>query len=247
MKKTAVYLNVVALISLLLLGMGQAAAAAEAPSDPGWLGVSLISSRQAPAADEAGSMPAGPAGAQVAGVVKGSPADRAGLRASDVILRVDGREVGSASQLVRAVKSRESGAWLQLEIRRDEEERRLQVRLGSREDRSGRMPIKRGWAGLTLVGVPQQLREYWGGSEDSGVLVGAIEDRSPAAVSGLRPGDLILSVDGEPFADARALTVAIRRGGIGNDVELEVSRQGAVFRIDLEIMQQPRESSDERA
>jgi serine protease Do len=231
---------------LLVLVLAVAPAAlAEGTPDPGWLGVSVVDAPDR-ARDDAATPPLRSVipGALVAGVVRDSPADRAGLRASDVVLRIDGREVGSASELVRLVQGREAAAWIEVAIERGGDERTLQVKLDSRPERSSRMPIKRGWVGLVPITVPQQLREFWGGSEESGVLVGEIDEASPAAIAGLRPGDLILRFGEREFADAGALRTAIRRGGVGNALEVEVSRQGAVFRVDLEIEDEPEEQPE---
>jgi putative serine protease PepD len=76
--------------------------------------------------------PAGEAGVPVAEVVDGGPADKAGLRAGDRILRVKGTEVDSVSDVRRAVGGESPGNKLKLEVRRDGDTKSLTVELGER-------------------------------------------------------------------------------------------------------------------
>lgn len=69
---------------------------------------------------------------RIAGVTPGSPAEKAGLQADDVILEVDREKVTSATDLARVLRSRRPGAEVTLQIRRGAEMRRLTVVLGKR-------------------------------------------------------------------------------------------------------------------
>ena len=71
-------------------------------------------------------------GAVIANIVPGSPADKAGLRRLDVVTRFGDTEVESAEELVRAVRSKEPGAKVELTVFRGDEERKLTVTLESR-------------------------------------------------------------------------------------------------------------------
>jgi S1-C subfamily serine protease len=62
---------------------------------------------------------------------------------------------------------------------------------------------------------------------------------APAELAGLRPGDLIVSVDGRPVATASDLVRSIASGGIGNETLLEVSRQGTWLEVELTIEEEP--------
>jgi putative serine protease PepD len=76
--------------------------------------------------------PAGEDGVPVAEVVDDGPADKAGLRAGDRILRIGGNEVDSVADVRRAVGTRTPGDRLELEVRRNGDTRSLTVELGER-------------------------------------------------------------------------------------------------------------------
>jgi putative serine protease PepD len=75
-------------------------------------------------------------GALVRGVVKGSPAEQAGMMARDVIVGVDRHPVATMGALVVALRSRQPGDTVGLDIRRGAERKRVAVRLADRPPNS---------------------------------------------------------------------------------------------------------------
>jgi putative serine protease PepD len=76
--------------------------------------------------------PAATGGAEVASVVLGSPADRAGLRRGDVITAIDGKPIGSSEQLIEAIDAYPPGRTVTLSVRRGSRTLTLAVKLGAR-------------------------------------------------------------------------------------------------------------------
>jgi membrane-associated protease RseP (regulator of RpoE activity) len=83
---------------------------------------------------------------------------------------------------------------------------------------------KRPYLGVSLVDLTADLREHYGATKEAGVLVGEIEDNSPAAKAGVRVGDLILSVDGKEVASSLDLRRALREKKDGDTTRIEVLR-----------------------
>ena len=83
---------------------------------------------------------------------------------------------------------------------------------------------KRPYLGVILTDVTPELRDYFGAPKDSGVLVGSVEDDSPAAKAGVRVGDMILSVDGNEAEDSGDVRRALREKKSGDTVRVEVLR-----------------------
>ena len=101
----------------------------------GWLGVQLS--------------PTDDGNASVLSVVDGSPAAGAGLQAGDVIVRVDGDEIGSVDGLVKAIGSRAAGEKVRLVLNRGGEEKKLKVTLGARSGAMAGLP-----GGALVMEVP---------------------------------------------------------------------------------------------
>jgi S1-C subfamily serine protease len=74
---------------------------------------------------------------------------------------------------------------------------------------------------------------------DQGILVMAVERQSPAAKAGLRPGDTIQRIDGEPVNDAEQVQRQIEAVGIGNALQLEVQREQQTLDLTVEPQQLP--------
>jgi len=224
-----------------------------APADRGWIGVSLgrdplpvRSSEEGSGAGADGTGPAPPAGVGIGAVIRQSPADRAGLRGGDVVTAVDGQPVESTQEFIAAIAGRGPGAWVDLDLWRRGSERRVTVRLERFPEDAARLrDVKLGWAGIEALEVPLQLREQWGGSEERGVLVGAVAEGGPAERGGVRPGDLVLTVDGEPVVTVPDLITRIARVGDGAKVELGLSRQGLELTVEILLEVEPPDDRDE--
>ena len=83
---------------------------------------------------------------------------------------------------------------------------------------------KRAFLGVSAVDLTPELREHYGADKDAGILVGAVEDGSPAEKAGLRVGDIILAVDGEEITSAFGLRKALRDKKEGDSVRVDVLR-----------------------
>lgn len=224
-------------VAVVLLGLTAARAAAPDASAArrSWLGVSLMPVELNP--DDAGGATSG---VIVSAVVRDSPADHAGLRGGDVLRRVAGNEVRTPDDVIQSVRRQDAGAWVEVEISRHGQEKTLSVRVARSPDDPARMSdIRRPWSGVTPIDVPVQLRSFWGGDEERGVLVGEVVQDGPAQRAGLQVGDLVLAVDGKNVATASDLIRRIQLGGVGNTVTLELSRQGTMIAVEVTLEDQP--------
>ncbi len=140
-----------------------------------------------------------PAGALVNSVEKGSPADKAGVEAGDIILKFDGKAVNSSGDLPRIVGATKPGSKASMQVWRKGGSRDLTVTVGEiPEDKlaqRGQKRIKPAEAPANRLGLvlseltPEQKREF---KVASGLLVEDV--RANASRSELRSGDVILAV-----------------------------------------------------
>jgi membrane-associated protease RseP (regulator of RpoE activity) len=83
---------------------------------------------------------------------------------------------------------------------------------------------KRAFLGVSLIDLTPELREYFGGSKDSGVIVGSIENGSPAEKAGLKIGDVVVSVDGKDVDSSWDLRRALSDKKEGDTVRIDYMR-----------------------
>ena len=91
--------------------------------------------------------------------------------------------------------------------------------------------VERGYVGMALRSS---------GPAEFGVLVAAVEPKSPAEVAGIRPGDLVVSFDGEPVAEPAALVLHLTRTPIGEQVPLGIVRGGTEAGVTVQVGRRPR-------
>ena len=88
--------------------------------------------------------------------------------------------------------------------------------------------------GVQVIQPTAELRQYLGGSEDLGILVGKVIEGTAAEKAGVMVGDLIVAVDDDEITNAGDLTRALQRRA-GKDIVLEVVRDGRTVRLDATL------------
>ncbi len=153
-----------------------------------------------------------PAGALVSSVEKGSPAAKSGLQPGDVILSLDKREISTSSDLPPRVADLAPGTRATLDVWRKGSHHAIDVVIGeSKESRvaSADGPSERGRLGLTVRSLtPEEHRQA---EIPGGVLVEGVS--GPAALAGIQPGDIVVSVSGTPVAGVEQLRKLVAQSG----------------------------------
>ena len=168
-------------------------------------------------------------GALVAEVTPGGPAEKAGIKAQDVILKFDGKDVRDSRALPRAIADSEIGKTASVEVWRDRQSVTLNVTLERLEDfeKSGTAPeaptpeptppaeVEAGAAridalGMTVAELTDALRERFSiGADVQGVVITEISQDSPAGAAAaegrIRVGDVIVEVGQQEVATAQAV------------------------------------------
>jgi Do/DeqQ family serine protease len=102
--------------------------------------------------------------------------------------------------------------------------------------------LERPWLGARLEAVTRDIADSLGLDRITGALVTRVDNKGPAADAGLQPGDVILRVDGFEATDARAVLYRLQTKGVGNEVGLDVVRNGRKpvnLRLSLKAAPQP--------
>lgn len=145
-------------------------------------------------------------GALVQEVVDGSAAETAGIMVGDVIVSVDGQRIKSASDLRNTIGLKRSGDSVRVEVVREGKRRQFTTVLS---EVSGSAQLDGSDVHPGLAGA--QLGNHEGKGEDftgPGVRINAVEPDSPAALAGIRPNDIIVSVNRKRVRNVRELQQA---------------------------------------
>ncbi|HEB58358.1 MAG TPA: DegQ family serine endoprotease [Gammaproteobacteria bacterium] len=159
-----------------------------------------------------------PHGAVVLRVLPGSPAEAAGLKVGDVVVEFNGQRVGRSSDLPLLVGRTPVGKKVKIKVIRGGKKRTLRVKIGALTDE--------------LAGTPSQSPHGKGGGErnnrlgievaelsaqerkrlevDGGVRVVRVHPGA-ASRAGIRPGDVILQLNGKPIDSVKTLTRVVKK------------------------------------
>lgn len=236
------------------------------PATQSYLGVHLMDVRGDRARELGMSEPYG---VEIMSVAPDSPAEQAGIRKGDVIVRWRGQRVEGQEQLVRLVRETPVGRQVELTVYRGGSEMNLNVEIGEREVASPnvlfncgdepceiripnirirsfdfdipkpRMVTQSRLLGAELESLEGQLAEHFGVKE--GVLVRSVDQNSPAARAGLKAGDVLVEVAGRAVRDPAQIREAFHDADAGKPVALGVVRSRS--RLSLEMEPQQRDSS----
>lgn len=214
----------------------------------GWLGVRIQSVTEA-LADGLGLEE--PSGALVASVTAGGPAEAAGIRQGDVILRFDDKPIERMRSLPRVVAETDVDKDVVVVIWRDRQSVNVNVRLGelpsdeelasleSQDGSASRTTVTVDELGVTLSGLDDELRAEYSIAEDAnGVVITSVEPDSPADLESLRAGDLIVEIQQTQVSSPPEVYAKIREAIDQNKrtVLLLVNRSGDLRFIAPELI-----------
>jgi Do/DeqQ family serine protease len=93
--------------------------------------------------------------------------------------------------------------------------------------------VSRGWLGVSIQPVNDEIAASFSLKKASGALVNEVVAGSPAAIAGIRQGDIILALDGKEIKDVAQLQRLVADTSVGKRVEVKVFREGREQRLSL--------------
>jgi serine protease Do len=107
--------------------------------------------------------------------------------------------------------------------------------------------VTRGWLGVEVQPVTSAIADSLGMKKAEGALVDQPQAGSPAEKAGVKAGDVVLSVNGQPVKDARALAEKISAASPGDKVQLTVLRDGQNQTLNVTLVQMPNQEQQANA
>jgi serine protease Do len=190
----------------------------------GWLGVAIQDMDQ-PLAQSFGLEK--PEGALVSSVTPDSPADKAGIKVGDVILRYDGKTIERSGNLPPLVGNTAVGTRIPVEVLRDGKTHTLALTVGELKEKPAalaqRGQAEKGALGVMVADLDAQQRKAL--NLDHGVLISDLAPNSPAEAAGLQPEDIILSFNHQEVKSVAQLQELVKQAPTGKAVPVQVQRE----------------------
>jgi serine protease Do len=170
-------------------------------------------------------------GVLIGDVVPNGPAAKSGLQAGDIVVRFNGKPATGANQLRNAVAATAPNSEVELELFRDGKSQTLRVRVGELTDEVAAAARPDAAAtpqlGMTVRPLTPELAQQLGVEGTKGVVVTDVETGSVAANALIQPGDVIVSVAGNPINSVAEYREAMGKADLATGVRLQVERGGA--------------------
>jgi serine protease Do len=159
-------------------------------------------------------------------VVNDSPAQKAGLKEGDIILSSDGIRIRNTTTLIKYIAATEIGKTINFQVIRDRKKSELPVIVGKRPDLGfpattentvqSPPPLQlKHWRGMEIRDIPKSSNEFRQLSTTGGIIVSQVEPNSAADEAGIRPGDIIVSVNKKRIRDVQDFQLLIK-DNLGN-------------------------------
>jgi serine protease Do len=193
----------------------------------GWLGV-VIQEVDKDLAESFGLEK--PAGALVAQVLENGPAAKGGLKVGDVILSVNGQQIIESADLPHLVGNLKPDATAEMNIVREGARKTLSVKVGDMPDddsiaAAGKPGAERNSnkMGITVVDLTDEQKKSL--DIQGGVVIKQVTD-GPAAMIGLRPGDVITHLNNQPVTSSSQFQDTVKKLPQNKSISMRVMRDG---------------------
>jgi serine protease Do len=171
------------------------------------------------------------------------PADKAGAKVADIVLTLNGKIMRTAPQLEMEIFRAPTGQKATMAVLRGSDHLTLEVPVEQSDDDPQRFAdmvnpednlVPR--LGILGIGIDKKLSALLPGLRNAyGVVVAAGSATDPASGTGLKPGDVIYSVNGSPVSTVVALKNKINEFKPGQEVIMQIERSGRLMYVTLDL------------
>jgi serine protease Do len=175
----------------------------------------------------------------VAEVNPGTPAEKAGLKRGDIITDFNGTPIKHMNELPRLVANTQPGTKASVTVLREGKEKTFSLTVTELKEERQAMAAgeseEENSVGLVVESLNAELARRFGLKETKGVVVMRVIPGSAAAEAGLRPGDVILEVNGQTLQSVSDYQRHTKRLQPGAYARLLIKRSGHTLYITMEI------------
>ncbi len=170
------------------------------------------------------------AGALVVRVLEGSPAEKAGIKADDVVVKFNGQPVAGPSELRNLVGREKPETAIHLTVIRDKKPLDFDIKVGERTPEMAKASKLPGGEesvnelGMELGKVPASVGEKMGLKEGQGLVVRDLASDGLARRAGIEVGDVIVEINRTPVADVSSFNEQVAAAKKDGQVLLKIRR-----------------------
>jgi len=200
--------------------------------DRGWLGVTITSVKDLKEKIQASISEKilARGGAYIMDVIAEAPAEEAGLKAGDIILAIDGRDIYDSAELIKTVSAKSPGEKVKCTIWRDGREVDIKVKLGKRPEkleppqtRIAKFPSEvYHKLGIWVGDVRSRVSDIKGIYEIEAVIVYDVEPGSLAEQFQISPGDIITEVNDKEVHNTEDFGRLIEKADVKKGIKLTI-------------------------
>jgi len=163
-------------------------------------------------------------GVLVAKVLPDGPAEKAGMKEGDIIVKFNGENIKNTTELMRIVAHADVGKAASVVVIRNNNYLTLKVSIGERPDETQQETQEENqpgeqqgvWRGMRVQAIDANIARRYRISETKGVIVVGFESGSAASEAGIISGDVILSINREPVNDINDYNKLIKKFAKGD-------------------------------
>jgi serine protease Do len=174
-------------------------------------------------------------GVLIADVVPGDPAERAGVRAQDIVLEINGEKIKDSKALLKKVAKLEVGTTAKLKILRDGKTKVITVKVGKRDDAkiaARKQPDNiKADLGIQVADLTPENTKRFNISDTKGVVVTALESGGKGAEAGIRTGDIVKGINRQEIRDVNDYDRVMGKLKDGDDVSFLIKRPNFGFLV----------------
>jgi serine protease Do len=201
----------------------------------GWLGVSIQD--LTPELAEYYGVKDGK-GALVGQIFKGDPADKAGIKANDIIREINGEKINDSRDLSRLIAEVPVGKKISIKVLRNGKTETLGALIAKRTDEkegtSVEGPDTETGFGITVSDITPEMAARYGFEVAKGVVITSVDPGSPGAEAGLEPGDVIKEINRERVHNIKEYKNTVDKLKNDKKVQMLVKRKAIVMIITIE-------------
>lgn len=178
-------------------------------------------------------------GVLIGNVMPGEPAAKGGMKAGDVVIAINGKDVDDSAALLRTIAAIKPGSTATITVWRDGVTKDLKITLGERtaeqlaaqRDGQGRAatPEQAGTLGLTVRALNADEARSLKLEKGQGLIVTKVDQDKAAAEADIREGDVIITANMAPVNDVSTLAKIVQEATPRGAVMLQIHRRGEVF------------------